>query len=425
MPALDRPRRDVQPYDVDAAITGSSADDSDYEDAPAIQRAAVGTAIGIVDEADEERDEGAVPEPPLKKPRGRPRKDKAPDMAALFQDDMEEEYHPVFSLTYGKGKSHMPPIWHTSMSEFLDKYASRYVNSRERGAKDELLHGQAVAALPIDTDKKALDRVVKMMKAALGVVWGDGSGCKITFKLLVIGQTWERMVGYCFKDQGLGHFLTTHKGVSDAEIARGIAEHMSLKLNYMDDKIALNKSNLFQRVHTSWVNHLDMDGDVTFDEVVATMFNSKKYMVASTLIMNNQGQMRGDAAETYWRIIKGGAATKWDVQRILYVPVTGYNTFRGYHGGLNEPVPDATPERPAARVDLREYEEFDDGTLPTDAPKYQKIKAYLARVRPQQAIAMESEEEQGEHDRPPAADPRDEEESDSKDGDDEHESDED
>ena len=144
MPALDRPRRDVQPYDVDAAITGSSADDSDYEDAPAIQRAAVGTAIGIVDEADEERDEGAVPEPPLKKPRGRPRKDKAPDMAALFQDDMDEEYHPVFSLTYGKGKSHMPPIWHTSMSEFLDKYASRYVNSRERGAKDELLHGQAV-----------------------------------------------------------------------------------------------------------------------------------------------------------------------------------------------------------------------------------------------------------------------------------------
>ena len=29
------------------------------------------------------------------------------------------------------------------------------------------------------------------------------------------------------------------------------------------------------------------------------MFNSKKYMVSSTLIMNSQGQMRAEAAETY------------------------------------------------------------------------------------------------------------------------------
>ena len=321
-------------------------------------------------------------------------------------------------------KSHMPPIWHTSMTEFLEEYSSKFVNSRERGAKDELLHGQAVAAIPVNmTDDKTIRRIVKLMKAALGVAWGDGSGCKITLKVLAVGQTFERMIGYCYKDQGRDHFIATTKNVTEAEIARGIAEHTSLKLNYMDDKIALNKSNLFQRVHTFWTNHLDMAEDVMFDEVIAAMFNSNKYMISSTLIMNNQGQMRADAAETYWKIITGGRATRWDVQKIIYVQTSGYNTFRGYHGGLNEPVPDATPQRPAVRVDLGEYEEFDDGTLP-NASKYQKIKAYLARVRPQQRIAMESEEE-GEHDQPPAADPRDEEESDSKDGDDEHESDED
>ena len=34
------------------------------------------------------------------------------------------------------------------------------------------------------------------------------------------------------------------------------------------------------------------------------------------------------------------------------VPATGYNSFRGYmyHGGLNEPVPDATPVRPECRA---------------------------------------------------------------------------
>ena len=143
----------------------------------------------------------------------------------------------------------MPPLWHTAMTEWLEQHSPKFVNSRERGAKDELLHGQAILKLPIDTDNTTLAKIVKMMKAALGIVHGDGSRCKIIFKVLVVGQTFERMVGYCFKDQGRDHFIYTSKNVTEAEIARGIAEHVSLKLNYMDDMIALNKSNLFQRVH--------------------------------------------------------------------------------------------------------------------------------------------------------------------------------
>ena len=248
---------------------------------------------------------------------------------------------PAFSLTYGKRKANMPPLWHTSMSEFLDSVSPRFINSRERGAKEELLHGQAVARLPINATDATIKKVVKRMKEALGVTHGDGAGCTITLKELVVGQTFIRMVGYVLKDEGLPHFEKFVKGVTEEEMERGIAEHVSLKLNYMDGRIAINKTNLFQRTHTFWTNQMTADESLDFSEVVAAMLNSKKYMISSTLIMNSQGQMRSSAASTYWEIIKGQTATKWDVRNILYLPDTTYN--RGYHGGLNPP--DKTPTR--------------------------------------------------------------------------------
>jgi hypothetical protein len=134
--------------------------------------------------------------------------------------------------------------------------------------------------------------------------------------------------------------------VTAEEIERGIAEHTTLKLNFMDDKLALNKSNLFQRGHTFWNNQLMADPDVEFSEVIAEMCNSKKYMITPTLIMNSQGQMRIGAAEAYWGIVKGAKCTKWDIKHILYMPESNYNQARGYHGGLNGLSTDQTPVRP-------------------------------------------------------------------------------
>ena len=66
-----------------------------------------------------------------------------------------------------------------------------------------------------------------------------------------------------------------------------------------------HESRCLSRSPALHTNHLDKAPEPMFDEVVASMFNSKKYMVSSTLIMNNQGQMCAEAAETYWKIIKG------------------------------------------------------------------------------------------------------------------------
>ena len=75
---------------------------------------------------------------------------------------MSEDLQLAFSLTYGKNKAHMPLLWHTSMSEFLELHSPKFSLSTERGAKEELLHGQGVLLLPINeiTDAK-IKRVVK------------------------------------------------------------------------------------------------------------------------------------------------------------------------------------------------------------------------------------------------------------------------
>ena len=233
---------------------------------------------------------------PGKKKRGRPAKAKEPPLP-LFDLDMDEEAMPAFSLTYGKKGDHMPPVWHVSMTDFMNENSPAFLNARERGPKQEHLHGQCIAKLPCGTSKAELERIKKAMKAALGV--GVGSGCIIEFKPLVTGQTFIRMVGYCLKDQGLPHFLMTSKGVTQEEMDCGLAEHTALKINYMDGHIALNKSNLFQRTHTFWNNYMVNEPDAGLTDVLTAMINTKKYMMLSTLLMNTNGQMRPEAAEAY------------------------------------------------------------------------------------------------------------------------------
>jgi hypothetical protein len=176
----------------------------------------------FVDDDDEEEEaasDGAAEEvmPPLaKKKRGRPPKTKELE-TPIYYPDMDEAEQPEFSLTYGKTGGHMPAIWHTSMSEYMEEHSPKFLNSRERGLKNEHLHGQCIAKLPIATDKASIEKVKKEMKRAMGCSERDGSGCRIELKELVTGQTFVRMVGYCLKDQGQPHFVMTKKNVSDEE----------------------------------------------------------------------------------------------------------------------------------------------------------------------------------------------------------------
>ena len=271
-----------------------------------------------------------------------------------------------FSLTYQKKGEHMPPIWFTCVSEFLEHAldSKRFVNGRERGGKMEHLHGQAVYEAHHGADAATIKKVVKALKLACGTRWGDGSRIAVCLKELGPGQTMIRMAGYCTKDAGKPHHISYHVGFTDAEIEIGKAEHASLKLNYMDERIPLNKGNFFTRVHAFVVNNPELFADCSdaycLADIVAMMLNTKKYMIAATMLMTNSGQMRATAAESYLAIIMGKKATYVDVMSILYLPDSRSYT-RGLHGGAAPPETiDETPMRVprGAQMHMGDYEPF-------------------------------------------------------------------
>ena len=151
----------------------------------------------------------------------------------------------------------------------------------------------------------------------------------IDFKALGVGQTFERMLGYCAKDRGLGHHQELLFGVTEDEILRGIEEHRPLKLNFPHGRIVLGKAQLFERVFTYHTNNPD-GTDPSFAKVISRMITSQRYMMSANLFMNNAGQMRAESAETYWRTIKDGKATAEDVAKILYLPEY-YNKNKRYY----------------------------------------------------------------------------------------------
>jgi len=102
-----------------------------------------------------------------------------------------------------------------------------------------------------------------------------------------------------------------------------------VKLDFCDDKIMLNKSNLFQRVFAFLQRHFPNDKK-RLSEVICLMLNSNKYMIAATLFMNGQGQMQQDAAEAYVNILQGMKCTEIDVVNMIYHPSTRRRYYDSY-----------------------------------------------------------------------------------------------
>jgi hypothetical protein len=138
-------------------------------------------------------------------------------------------------------------------------------------------------------------------------------------KELVQGQTFQRMLGYVFKDEGKPHFHNTLFGdITRADVDAGKEEWTSLKLDYMQSKVALNKSNIFTRMH-AFSEMMPETRDMSFAETIAEAINSGKYMIQANMFCAQAGMMRADSAEAYWRIIHGERATGHLVSKILYM----------------------------------------------------------------------------------------------------------
>ena len=156
------------------------------------------------------------------------------------------------------------------------------------------------------------------------------------------------MLGYCTKDRALSHYQVASKGYSEEQIKAGQAEHTGMKLSYMDGKIALNKTNMFIKAVAYQMNHLS-ETTTTFSEVLADMMNSKKYMISPTVLMQSSGQMREEAAETYWKILMGKEANAHDVVRMMYIP---RHPHARYYSAVDQPI---RMQAPAEQGDMGDY----------------------------------------------------------------------
>ena len=335
------------------------------------------------------QDEDDNDDPGPRRSVGRPRIPNAV-VAALFSDDYEMI---EWSLTIAKRGAHMPLIWHTAVADYLDVNAEAFEFSTERGGRADHLHGQGIVRARCKADKESIDRWKKELKQAMGVRHGDGSGCTIELKPLVDGQTFQRMVGYVNKDRLLTHFRRRSKGVSEELRAAGIEELTQLRLSFLDDKIVLNKANLLIKAHNFHGNEYPDDKDISLTQVLADMHNNKKYIIAPTVLMSANGQMRRDAAETYWSLLINPAipATSSDMSKILYIPQP-FNRFfnSGYGGG---PPADDTPVRPHSPQPMGDFE-----PLPEGSSAYDQIKHGLAHFRAEKRAREAEPVEVTEHD---------------------------
>ena len=129
--------------------------------------------------------------------------------------------------------------WHTSFADYADINFSRHITCTERGGRQDWLHIQSTTVGNHKTDAATYERIKKEIKAILNINHGSGTRVHICIKPYVAGQTYSRMIGYCTKDMGLSHFIMRRKNTTDEEIEAGKEEHTTLKLDYMEDKIAI------------------------------------------------------------------------------------------------------------------------------------------------------------------------------------------
>ena len=95
-----------------------------------------------------------------------------------------------WSLTISVRGGHIPPVWFTSLAEWLEEFSPRFSISLERGGRQQHLHIQGILALPWPKDE--IKELVALLKAILGVRRGDKSGCVIEVRRMLLSTNLSR-----------------------------------------------------------------------------------------------------------------------------------------------------------------------------------------------------------------------------------------
>ena len=120
----------------------------------------------------------------------------------------------------------MFPAWAEHINRFMQEFAEAGCVALERGKKMKHLHCQCIFRLHWDPTK--LDQLKTCVRHFCGTPRGDGLQTVIEAKIFEGSQRWDMMVGYCMKDAAQPHFVFFQKGISDAEIKKGVDDSSRL-----------------------------------------------------------------------------------------------------------------------------------------------------------------------------------------------------
>ena len=229
-----------------------------------------------------------------------------------------------FSLTISAGAKHVPPAWFRALKLWLAAATIAGGCALERGGRQAHLHIQALFRKRVkDVEVKTINKIKADIRQSLSIMRGDPHRAIIQLKPFGAGQNWSMMLGYIHKDRGAPHFQAFTHEVPQGDVDKGIEEWRAARLTYEDDKILLNTTNFFQRLHAYYLSELACRSNasaLSWLTVLTHMLNTGRYMLSSRMLMNTFGQMHYKAAEAYWFLVTGCPVTEDQVEAMVCVP---------------------------------------------------------------------------------------------------------
>ena len=87
-------------------------------------------------------------------------------------------------------------------------------------------------------------------------------------------------------------------------------------MSYTDNKILLTKNNLFQKAYSKWSASV-APRKIMFSAMICDLLNDGEHVLAASVLMSSNGQMRRSAAEVYWAQLMGKEITEFEVRQCV------------------------------------------------------------------------------------------------------------
>jgi hypothetical protein len=222
----------------------------------------------------------------------------------------------LFSLTITKTSGDVSISCLDAIDSFITNHCTRGGVSTEVGHRAFNLHLQAVMELRYGTNKSYITELNKTIRKLLPA---KGKGHKLLLKLCAKAQTFNGMVGYITKDQGLAHYQIRVHNITAQDLTNGRREHETLLTSYDDAKKVIHTRNLFNECYRFNMRCM-YPAIVPIQYALLYMLQSGSYILTPDFISNYK-KIDLSEAEILWNIVHDPSSATIDaVMKLIFDP---------------------------------------------------------------------------------------------------------